>query len=137
MLFKNIRFTQKSRHVQSKDETIIGNTQIGFRKGCGTIEAVIVITTSCKHTSENGKKRIQMLCGFLKCFSQAGLGEHVRDPDKKVNSWPERQETNRESVYELNVVVEIQQEMFEGREIGRAAKNIVLCHHCCSMCMMK
>lgn len=43
-----------TKRLESKTQIFISNTQFGFRRGCGTREAIVVMRTLCERSLEHG-----------------------------------------------------------------------------------
>ena len=52
-----------NNRIQSKADMMLSKTQFGFRKGCGTREAIGVMRAICERSLEHGNE-VFMFCGF-------------------------------------------------------------------------
>ena len=54
--------------IEKKAEEYIGRTQFGFRKGCGTREAIAVVRLLCERSIEHGNETFLCFIDFEKAF---------------------------------------------------------------------
>ena len=51
-----------TKRIEAKAKHLLGRNQFGFRKDCGTRDAVGVMSTLCERSSECGNERVYLLC---------------------------------------------------------------------------
>ena len=59
-----------NNRIQSKADLMLGKTQFGFRKGCGTREAIGVMRTICERSLEHGNEVFICFVDFEKAFDR-------------------------------------------------------------------
>ena len=59
-----------AKRLEGKTETLISKTQFGFRKGCGTREAIGVMRTLCERSLEHGNDVFICFVDYEKAFDR-------------------------------------------------------------------
>ena len=59
-----------SRRITAKAEGFLGNNQFGFRKGCGTTEAIGVMRMLCERSLEHDNELFIRFVDFEKAFDR-------------------------------------------------------------------
>ena len=59
-----------NNHIQSKADMVLSKTQFGFRKGCGTREAIGVMRVICERSLEHGRDVFICFVDFEKAFDR-------------------------------------------------------------------
>jgi hypothetical protein len=59
-----------TKRLENKAETYIGRSQFGFRKGCGTRDAIGVLRTLCERNIDNGSDLFVCFVDFEKAFDR-------------------------------------------------------------------
>ena len=59
-----------NNRIQSKADMMLGKTQFGFRKGCGTREAIGVMRAICERSLEHGNDVFICFADFEKAFDR-------------------------------------------------------------------
>src|SRR6266516_1224308 len=62
-----------TKRIEAKTKHLLGRNQFGFRKGCGTRDAVGVMRTICKRNLENGKEVYICFVDFETAFDRVDL----------------------------------------------------------------
>jgi hypothetical protein len=110
-----------NNRIQSKADVMLSKTQFGFRKGCGTREAIGVMRTICERSLEHGNEVFICFVDFEKAFDRIdwvkmleilkGIGVDWRDRRLIMNLYMNQ-----------TAVVKIQQEYSDEGEIGRGVR---------------
>ena len=110
-----------TKRLESKTEMNISKTQFGFRRGCGTREAIGVMRTLCERSLEHDNDIFICFVDFEKAFDRVdwtkllqilkGLGVDWRDRRLIANLY-----LNQKSV------VKVMQEFSEDSDIGRGVR---------------
>jgi hypothetical protein len=106
-----------TKRIESKTRDFVGNTQFGFRRGCGTREAIGVIRMLCERSLEVGKEVFVCFVDFEKAFDRVNWTK-MMDVLKKVGvDWKDRRMIC--NLYmKQTAVVRIGNECSEESEIG-------------------
>ena len=107
--------------LQSRADMFIGNTQFGFRKGCGTREAIGVMRTICERSLEHGNEVFICFVDFEKAFDRINWVKMLEILKKIGVDWRDRR-LIMNLYMNQKTVVKIQQEFSEEGEIGRGVR---------------
>src|SRR5207248_220133 len=110
-----------TKRLENKAEMIMGKTQFGFRRGCGTREAIGVMRTVCERSLEHGNDIFICFVDFEKAFDRVdwvkmldilrSIGIDWRDRRLILNLYMKQK-----------VVVKVMQEYSEESDIGRGVR---------------
>jgi hypothetical protein len=79
-----------TKRVQAKAEEFIGNSQFGFRKGCGTREAIGVMRMLCERRLELGDEVFVCFVDFEKAFDRVDWVKLMKVLKKLGIDWKDR-----------------------------------------------
>ena len=65
-----IRLKVLTQRIEAKAKHLLGRTQFGFRKGCGTRDAIGVMRTLCERSMEHGNDVYICFVDFEKAFDR-------------------------------------------------------------------
>ena len=107
--------------LQAKADMFLGNTQFGFRKGCGTREAIGVMRTICERSLEHDNEVFICFVDFEKAFDRINWVKMLEILKKIGVDWRDRRLIKNLYMNQTSVV-KIQQEFSEESEIGRGVR---------------
>ena len=110
-----------TKRIESKADMILSNNQFGFRKGCGTREAIGVMRTLCERSLEHGNDVFICFVDFEKAFDRVDWVK-LLDVLKNIGvDWKDRRLIM--NLYtQQKAVVKIMQEYSEESDIGRGVR---------------
>src|SRR5438132_13877693 len=97
---------------------MLGNTQFGFRKGCGTREAIGVMRAICERSLEHGREVFVCFVDFEKAFDRIDWVMMLKTLKNMGVDWGDRR-LILNLYMNQKAIVKIQQEVSEEGEIGR------------------
>ena len=106
-----------TNRIQSKADMLLGRTQFGFRKGCGTREAIGVMRTICERSLEYGNEVFICLVDFEKAFDRLDWVKMLEILRKIGVDWRDRR-LILNLYLNQRAVVKIQEEFTDEGEIG-------------------
>ena len=110
-----------NNRIQSKADLMLGKTQFGFRKGCGTREAIGVMRTICERSLEHGNEVFICFVDFEKAFDRIDWVKML-DILKEIGvDWRDRR-LIMNLYLNQKAIVRIQQEYSDEGEIGRGVR---------------
>ena len=105
-----------NNRIQSKADLMLGKTQFGFRKGCGTREAIGVMRTICERSLEHGNEVFICFVDFEKAFDRIDWVKML-DILKEIGvDWRDRR-LIMNLYLNQKAIVRIQQEYSDGRGV--------------------
>ena len=105
-----------SNRIQSKADMMLGKTQFGFRKGCGTREAIGVMRAICERSLEHGNDVFICFVDFEKAFDRIDWVKMVKILKKIGVDWRDRR-LIMNLYMNQKAVIKIQQEVSDECEI--------------------
>ena len=110
-----------NNRIQAKADMMLSKTQFGFRKGCGTREAIGVMRAICERSLEHGNEVFICFVDFEKAFDRIDWVKML-DILKRIGvDWRDRR-LIMNLYMNQKAVVRIQQEFSEEGEIGRGVR---------------
>src|SRR5437870_2904966 len=110
-----------NNRIQSKADLMLGKTQFGFRKGCGTRKAIGVMRTFCERSFEHGNEVFICFVDFEKAFDRIDWVKML-DILKEIGvDWRDRR-LIMNMYLNKKAIVRIQQEYSDEGKIGRGVK---------------
>jgi hypothetical protein len=110
-----------NNRIQSKADMVLSKTQFGFRKGCGTREAIGVMRVICERSLEHGNEVFICFVDFEKAFDRIDWVMMLNILRKIGVDWRDRR-LILNLYMNQKAVVKIQQELSEEGEIGRGVR---------------
>jgi len=110
-----------TNRIQSKADMMLGKTQFGFRKGCGTREAIGVMRTICERSLEHGNEIFICFVDFEKAFDRIDWVKMIEILKKIGVDWRDRRLILKLYLNQ-KAVVKIQEEFSDEGEIGRGVR---------------
>ena len=104
--------------IQSKADLVLSKTQFGFRKGCGTREAIGVMRVICERSLEHGREVFVCFVDFEKAFDRIDWVMMLKTLKNMGVDWRDRR-LILNLYMNQKAIVKIQQEVSEEGEIGR------------------
>ena len=108
--------------IQVKADMFLGNTQFGFRKGCGTREAIGAMRTICERSLEHDNEVLICFVDFEKAFDRINWVKMLEILKNIGVDWRDRRLIMNLYMNQTSVV-KIQQEFSEEGEIGRGVRH--------------
>jgi hypothetical protein len=110
-----------AKRIEHKAELIMGNTQFGFRRGCGTREAIGVMRVICERSLEFGNDVFICFVDFEKAFDRVDWVKML-DILKRIGvDWKDRRLVMNLYMNQ-KAVVKIMQDYSEESDIGRGVR---------------
>ena len=110
-----------NNRMQSKADMVLGRTQFGFRRGCGTREAIAVMRTLCERSLEYGNEIFICFVDFEKAFDRIDWVLMLKILKKIGVDWRDRRLIM--NLYRnQKAVVRIQHEFSDEGELGRGVR---------------
>ena len=110
-----------NNRIQAKADMILSKTQFGFRKGCGTREAIGVMRAICERSLEYGNEVFICFVDFEKAFDRIDWVKMMEILKEIGVDWRDRR-LILNLYLNQTAVVKIQQEYSEEGEIGRGVR---------------
>ena len=110
-----------NNRIQSKADFMLGQTQFGFRKGCGTREAIGVMRTICERSLEHENDVFICFVDFEKAFDRIDWVLLLKILRNIGVDWKDRRLIMNLYMYQ-KAVVKVKQEFSEEGEIGRGVR---------------
>src|SRR5688572_2276708 len=110
-----------NNRIQSKADMVLSKTQFGFRKDCGTRDAIGVMRVICERSLEHGKDVFICFVEFEKAFDRIDWVMMLKILRKIGVDWSDRR-LLLNLYMNQKAVVKIQQEFSEEGEIGRRVR---------------
>jgi Reverse transcriptase (RNA-dependent DNA polymerase) len=110
-----------NNRIQSKADMVLSKTQFGFRKGCGTREAIGVMRVICERSLEHGNDVFICFVDFEKAFDRIDWVMMLKILRQIGVDWRDRR-LILNLYMNQKAVVKIQQEFSEEGEIGRGVR---------------
>jgi hypothetical protein len=107
--------------LQAKADMFLGNTQFGFRKGCGTREAIGVMRTICERSLEHDNEVFICFADIEKALDRINWVKMLEILKKIGVDWRDRR-LIMNLYMNQTTVVKIQQEFSEEGEIGHGVR---------------
>src|SRR5678816_1759847 len=76
-----------SKRIEAKAKHLLGRTQFGFRKGCGTRDAIGVMRTLCERSMEHGNDVYICFVDFEKAFDRVNWVKRFEILEKLHIDW--------------------------------------------------
>jgi len=110
-----------TKRLEAKAEGIISKTQFGFRRGCGTREAIGVMRTLCERSLEHGNDLFICFVDFEKAFDHVDWVRLLQILKSIGVDWKDRRLIMNLYLHQKSVV-KIMQEFSEESELGRGVR---------------
>ena len=79
-----------TQRIEAKAKHLLGRTQFGFRKGCGTRDAIGVMRTLCERSMEHGNDVYICFVDFEKAFDRVDWVKMFEILEKLHIDWKDR-----------------------------------------------
>jgi hypothetical protein len=110
-----------TKRLEAKTESIIRETQFGFRRGCGTREAIGVMRTLCERSLEHDRDLFICFVDFEKAFDRIDWVKMLQILKSIGVDWKDRR-LIRNFYLRQKAVVKIMQEYSEESDMGRGVR---------------
>lgn len=110
-----------NNRIQTKAEMMLSNTQFGFRKGCGTREAIGIMRVICERSLEHGNDVFICFVDFEKAFDRIDWKRMLEILKRIGIDWRDRR-LIMNLYMNQKAAVRIQQELSKEGEIGRGVR---------------
>jgi hypothetical protein len=110
-----------TRRLEAKIESMISRTQFGFRRGCGTREAIGVLRTLCERSLEHDNDVFICFVDFEKAFDRVDWIKLLQILKNVGVDWRDRRLIANLYVHQ-KAVVRVGNETSEESEIGRGVR---------------
>ena len=110
-----------TKRLESKAGMIISGTQFGFRKGCGTREAIGVMRTLCERSLEHGNDIFICFVDFEKAFDRVDWVKMLQILKSIGVDWRDRRLIINLYMQQKSVV-KVMQEYSQESDIGRGVR---------------
>src|ERR1041385_1407630 len=110
-----------TRRLESKAEAFISRTQFGFRRGCGTREAIGVMRTLCERNLEHGNDLYICFVDFEKAFDRVNWVKMLQILKDLGVDWKDRR-LIMNLYMNQKAVVKVMQEYSEESDMGRGVR---------------
>lgn len=110
-----------TKRLENKAEMLVSKTQFGFRKGCGTREAIGAMRTLCERSLEHGNDVFICFVDYEKAFDRVDWVKML-DILKEINvDWRDRR-LIMNLYMQQKAVVKVLQEYSEESDLGRGVR---------------
>jgi len=110
-----------TKRLESKTEAFISKAQFGFRRGCGTREAIGVVRTLCERSIEHGNDLFFCFVDFEKAFDRVDWVKMMQILQSIGIDWKDRRLITNLYVHQ-RAVVRVMQEYSEESDMGRGVR---------------
>jgi len=110
-----------TKRLEAKAEMFIGKTQFGFRRGCGTREAIGVMRTLCERSLEHDNDVYICLVDFEKAFDRVDWVKVLPILKSIGTDWKDTRAIVNLYMHQKSVV-KVMQEYSEESDIGRGVR---------------
>jgi len=110
-----------TKRLESKVKSMISKTQFGFRKGCGTREAIGVMRTLCERSLQRGNEIFICFVDFEKAFDRVDWVRLLQILKEVGIDWKDRRLIT--NLYmQQKTVIKVGQEYSEESDMGRGVR---------------
>jgi len=110
-----------AKRLESKTEALMSKTQFGFRRGCGTREAIGMLRSVCERSLEHGKDVFICFVDFEKAFDRVDWVKLLKILKNMGVDWKDRR-LIMNLYMNQKVVVKVNQESSEECDMGRGVR---------------
>ena len=110
-----------TRRLESKTQEFISKTQFGFRRGCGTREAIGMMRTLCEYSLEHGNDIFICFVDFEKAFDRIDWVRMMQTLRNLGVDWRDRRLIMNLYMHQ-KAVVKVMQEYSEESDMGRGVR---------------
>lgn len=110
-----------TKRLESKTEALISKTQFGFRRGCGTREAIGVMRTLCERSLEHDNDVFICFVDFEKAFDRVDWVKMLEILKNVGVDWKDRRLIRNLYMHE-KAVIKVMQEYSEESDMGRGVR---------------